>query len=253
MALLSKSASSAWRVILAEFMLPTHLKACVNCLHTLMADDFVTQNGDGRVGREGYVASAFAILTNALKVRLGDAPDCEILTGDGKVLAYEISEAMEPGRARTREYADNKARLAAGGSRVERAEFISVEAACSSLREIAEKKVAKATKPGSAYQKTWGLLIYFNPGFVGDANESADSARLKVEARMADDVEIAKSYFSEVWVLWHERLYLLWKDGLRSSQILGPLVDENDDYAPEDDDLSDEDRELRERLFGPGD
>lgn len=77
----------------------------------------------------------------------------------------------------------------------------------SQLRETVHKKCLKGYPPTAA------LLVYLNIDEWGIAQK-------KTEAAMHDATNEAREKFTQVWVFWKERFYLLWDDALKSDVIL---------------------------------
>lgn len=179
-----------------------------------MGDEFIT-GPQSTWARESHLGARFAKAVRASSVWLQDRPDLVVVGADGLLRQYELTEALEPGRRRNQEYREDRANLWAGASATRSYEPDNVGSTREALQRAATSKAAKAVGYGEG---PVGLVIYLNT----DLHPFPDCISL-LEADLHSDTNAAALTFSEVWVLWAGRLYLVWRDG--EAVTLDPVVD----------------------------
>ena len=175
------------------------LHNCEELMDCMGSADLFTHPGVDFIP-EGWAAAKFAQRRSADNVRLipqrDQWPDFELLFG-GQKESWEFTEADIPDRRRGDEY--QAGRSLATQDPVE--DWIKrAEQAPEAIRQRCTNKVAKH------YSGRAGLLVYLNIGEFG-------ISQAEIEASFKDATRSAKDAFSEVWVLWKERAYPIWKDG----------------------------------------
>lgn len=170
------------------------------------SEDFFNQPGVSFI-REAWAAAKFALDRNAEAVRLVPEnqqwPDFEMKM-NSKVDAWEITEADDPERRRGDEYREAAKRLAIDGSN------ISEDPVEDWIKRADKVPAAIRARCESKAKKHYGgrasLLVYLNLSEYG--------IRLRqIEACFADATSPAKDSFDQIWVLWKDHAYLVWKDG----------------------------------------
>jgi hypothetical protein len=152
---------------------------------------------EGRFVREAYIASYMCKMKHAERVKLSavDPPDF-VLKINGREAGFESTEVMDPSRRRHDEYKSPE-RLT--DFPVEKW----IEGANKSglwIGDVVQKKLAKN------YPADLSLVVYLNFGEFGIRHAQVINS-------FADATKIAAEKFNEVWVLWKEKGYLVWKDG----------------------------------------
>jgi hypothetical protein len=148
--------------------------------------------------REAWVGLRLARALNALAMRLdgGDWPDVWIRVQDTE-RGFEVVEVMEEGRKRGDEAWDGTVKHCSDEYLSKRAEQIP-----SQLRKVVHKKCMKG------YPATAALLVYLNDWY-------------ETEASLHEATGEARHKFTQVWILWQDRCYLVWDAGVRSTTVLG--------------------------------
>jgi hypothetical protein len=159
-------------------------------------------------GRDAWVATRLATVSNADAVRLGPDrwPDYEEQKGS-IIHQYEITEADLEGRRRGDEYKAEADKEPAWEFDPIEKQIARAEQAAPALRRAAE---AKATK---GYPLAARLVIYLNITEHGIRHK-------EIEAALAEATAPANKAFAKVWVLWKSHLYLLWDHGQREFLIV---------------------------------
>lgn len=153
---------------------------------------------------EAWTACQFINLIPCEAVRLfdGNWPDFQSRKA-GIIQGYEIAEVLEPGRKRGDENWNHESSVP---DPVEdwykRAALIP-----SALRDVVAKKVAKRYSPNEA-----ALLLYLNIHEWGILQK-------EIETDFHAATQLAKNTFTDIWVLWKEQLYHLWRDGEKSTKV----------------------------------
>jgi len=178
--------------------------------------------------RDAWTASRFAKARAADAVRLwpGDRPDCE-LTFQNRRELFEIVEADQPGRKRSAEYRDLIRRREQGEREEAELDEGWQSRAAMAPEMLRRAATSKATK---GYDPDVGLIIHLNLmeyGFKGR----------EIEAAMQACTAPAKDAFREVWVLWQQITYPLWRHGEPLPPDRFPKRDDEDDYSISDADL----------------
>jgi antitoxin StbD len=151
----------------------------------------------GRFVREAYVAFYICKAKNADRVRLSavNRPDF-LLEINGHEVSFESTEVLDPSRKRHSEYKSTN-----GLPRASVKKWIEDANNSSSwIAEAVEKKCAKN------YPSNISLVVYLNFSEFGIRHA-------QVVSGFAAATEAAANKFEEVWVLWNEKGYLVWKDG----------------------------------------
>ncbi|MFO1126339.1 MAG: hypothetical protein U1E25_14415 [Methylocystis sp.] len=179
------------------------MKAEVDQLRRQMGgEDFFNQAGLD-FARDAWGAAKFGCGRSASLVRLhgGERPDFEIQFVDGKIEAFEFTEAQVRGRRRGTEYentAPSTEEWPVEKWPTKDQIFEIVRDAASLKREKARKLAAR----GTPYQQGVGLFIYLNIFDFWNEDEQKNIVYL-----MGDAVRPAKDEFCSVWVSWHGALY----------------------------------------------
>ena len=156
---------------------------------------------------EAWAAATFAGYRQADAVRLvkeaAGWPDFEMRMGDDRQ-AWEFTEALEIGRRRGDEFAENAAAIERGEAPVEDDPFEDWIARADQVPAILETAVRK--KVGKRYGGGARLLIYLNIQEFG-ARQS------EIEASFRESTAGGKGAFPEIWILWKARAYRVWVGG----------------------------------------
>ena len=199
--------------MLAERMPTGHLLACVDCLADLMGDQLVTDN-TATWAREGRVAARFASAVGAEFVWMQDRPDLGLEMPDASHRYYEITEVLEPNRRRNDEYKEDRLLSQSGENSVRTIQPDSAATSRVALRDGSNKKAEKAATYGDG---DVGLVVYLNTDLM-----AFDDCIAELEAGLHDDTAAAGCSFRDVWVLWSDRLYLVWENG--QAVTLSPML-----------------------------
>ena len=190
---------------LSEWRRPARMSAYVDeVINALGSADLFTQGGLEFV-RDAWNAAKFARGRQAEKVRLvaDKWPDFEIAI-DGVTERFEAIEADLPNRRRGDEYREAAANAARGESLVRddpvedwiaRAELVPTV-----LADACRRKLSKN------YSGWVGLVIYLNIGEYGIRQK-------EIQAVFPTATREAGQSFASVWVLWKDRVYLVWEKG----------------------------------------
>jgi hypothetical protein len=182
---------SVWR---APGEMAERIESLMDCLGTA---DLFNQPGLEWV-RDAWGAAKFGVLRNASSVRLVTEawPDFEVRV-DGRVQAFEFTEADLEGRRRGAEYRDASEGVEDDPFEewIERAKQIPAR-----LRDAAGRKAAKR------YPASASLLIYLNINEYG-------IRQAEIEACFVPSTDRARDAFKSVWILWKQRVYEVWRDG----------------------------------------
>jgi hypothetical protein len=154
-------------------------------------DDVAYFSNTAKDARERWVFERWCSLTgrNAACAIKGERPDFT-LNGEG----IEVTEVMEPGRRRHREYKDSLRELVANPQSIPIHDSLGLETILHfSQQWILDRIIAKANHYG-APARDWSLVIYANYSFVDRTNWSAVRASLisgprvfnRIEALLAD-------------------------------------------------------------------
>jgi hypothetical protein len=200
---LSVSSRNDWKARFAQPQSPASLKALVGELNDLVGDQFVTDN-TMTWAREAHVSGRFASSIGASSAWIDDRPDLGVGMPDGTKAFYEITEVIEPGRRRNDEYREDRARQEVGESAVRYFQPDNVSSTRSALKLAAEKKGQKVQTYGSSC----GLVLYLNTDLM-----VFDDVAAELEESLHADTSAAGNVFSDVWVLWSDRLYHVWSGG----------------------------------------
>lgn len=170
------------------------------------SEDLFRQSGVGFI-TEAWAAAKFAALRRAAHVRLIPQRDCwpdfELRAGN-QVEQWEFTEADEPDRRRGDEYRTHSQRRAVGGPTVEndpvedwiaRAERVPT-ALCVAVRRKLQRR----------YSDSASLLIYLNIDEYGIRQN-------EIEASFQNATAKGKDAFTEIWILWKDRAYQVWRHG----------------------------------------
>jgi hypothetical protein len=143
--------------------------------------------------REGWVIYGFAKAVEATEVCLGRDkwPDAMVRRGE-VVSQFEITEAMKLERKRGDE---DWSAPSLWRDRVDGKDDV-----ISAIKFAAQKKAKRG------YPRTAGLIIY--------ANVDPRSGRAEVKSLLHDATLESRDLFTEVWVLWGYRFYLVWRSGV---------------------------------------
>jgi len=155
---------------------------------------------------EAWGGAKFGELRNAEHVRLvlDDQPDFLLRFDSCIEEKWEFTEADVHGRRRGDEYRDMAEDIA---NRREAVADDPVENWVQRADQVPDVLRDRATnKAKKAYPKETHLLIYLNVNEFGIRHK-------EIEEGMADATEPASGAFEEVWILWKEQAYRLWKDG----------------------------------------
>lgn len=160
--------------------------------------DFVVTERWLQFWREGWVGLKLALEKSATEIRIcaDNRPDFELRL-EGCISKYEVSECFTKGRRRTDEYREDRRKIALGEGAVRHIageDWLDWKKARSNLLELAEKK---ASKP---YSSDTGLVIYLN-------DSDFDSDKENIERSFVSATAGAAEKFSEVWILWSDKLY----------------------------------------------
>jgi hypothetical protein len=147
--------------------------------------------------REACVGVRLARALNASKIRVSDRPDVWIRV-EGCERGFEVVELIEDGRTRGDEAWDEDTMEHSSEASASRGP----EQILTQLREVVRKKCRKRYSPSTA------LLVYLNDDWF------------ETDEGLHDATSEARDKFIQVWVLWDNRCYLLWDDGVRSTQVL---------------------------------
>lgn len=200
---LTKAERESWRIRLEQEMSPDEMIRSVDELKDIVWAYMHVQAGLAFV-RDAWTAGRFAQARAADAVRLwpGDRPDCELML-QGRRELFEIVEADQPGRQRSAEYRDLIRRRELG----ER-EQVEIDEDWQSRAAMAPEMLRRAAiaKAAKGYDLDNGLIIHLN------LMEHGFKAR-EVEAAMQPCTAAAKDAFREVWVLWQNAAYPLWRNG----------------------------------------
>ena len=211
---LSAAEVAAWRHLLAQPMPPRRLAEYAKCLGRVLGEAFITGPGS-TWARESHLGARFANAISAQLVCLQERPDLILVRADGVRQAYELTEALEPNRRRNQEYREDRAKLSAGESAARLYVPDNIDSTKAALRNAAASKAKKAADYGI---EPTGLVIYLNTDL-----HSFSECVSALEASLHEETSSAAQKFSEIWVLWSGRLYLVWRSG--KPEALVPLVD----------------------------
>lgn len=209
--MLARGELESYKATLSEWRSPEEFIRIVDDLMGKVGGlQFFTDTRIG-FGRDAWVAAKLSSAFHPEAVRLGPDrwPDCETCTR-GHVEQYEITEADVPGRKRGDEY-----KTAAGRSPdAPKLESDPVENWVVRADQVpAALEVAAELKAKKGYPKSARLVIYLNIGEYGIRQK-------EIEAAMAASTASAKDAFSQVWVLWKRRMYLVWNDAERTALVV---------------------------------
>lgn len=204
---------------LCRWQSPLEFRAEIQALNNRVpSSQFFRQTGF-QFAREATNAADFAGALNCDQVHLVEQaerwPDFEIRAG-GVIKKYEVVLAMECGRNWSAENWDSPESVPVSEWRK------AAENAPIALRKAVAKKVGKNYTPNRS-----GLVIYLNLSTFG-------LGETEIVADFHNATAPAKDKFTEVWVLWGARHYLLWQDGKQSSLVVQAHLeaDEPDELTP---------------------
>ncbi len=174
---------------------PDHMLRYVDELTDAIGSvDFFTQAGLAFL-REAWAAAKFSVACNATAVRLilDEWPDFEIEVNNS-VEVFELTEADLPERKRGEEYRSaSDAGFPVEDDPVEewaeRANLVP-QAITAAVLKKARKK----------YSKKVNLLIYLNISEYGIRQS-------EIEFSFGSSIASADEYFTDIWVLWKDRVY----------------------------------------------
>jgi hypothetical protein len=204
---LTRAERKRWEERFARWHTPAEMKSAVDELHSRVNSDVLFNQAGLNFAFEAWIAAKFATARGVAAVRLiaDQWPDIEIRNAAGNVERFEAVEADVPGRERGKEYKETAEKRKRGESTWRHApedmqdRSALVELA---LRAAAKKKVQKR------YGGRCSLIIMLNFGAeYGDGAEA-------IGAILHSATEAASS-FEEVWLLWRQDAYLLWRNGER--------------------------------------
>jgi hypothetical protein len=180
---------------LSEWHTPAEMAQCVDSLmDRLGSADLFNQPGLEWL-RDAWGAATFGALRNASSARLVREPwpDFEVRV-DGRVEAFEFTEADLEGRRRGAEYRDAGEGVEDDPLEewIERANQVPAR-----LKDAAERKAAKR------YPVSASLLIYLNINEYG-------IRQAEIEACFGPTTDCARDAFKSVWILWKQRAYEVW-------------------------------------------
>jgi hypothetical protein len=169
-------------------------------------------------GRDAWVAAKLASTFGPDSVRLGPDrwPDCEMRI-EGDVRQFEMTEADIPDRRRGDEYKAAAANPLDGPKLDPVEDWIARAEQAPNALQFAAKEKARKGYPASAR-----LVIYLNISEYGLMQK-------EIEAAMASSTAPAKDAFCQVWVLWKNRLYLIWENAQQNTLVM--LVAEGDGFS----------------------
>lgn len=184
------------------------LEYCDRLMDHMESADLFTQGGAHFI-LEGWAAAKFALVRGAQEVRLVSEreswPDFQLRL-NSEVGDWELTEADQPGRRRGDEYREADQRVRAGGSRTRQDRVENwVQRAEQAPGAIRERCIAKAAKN---YAGSASLLVYLILSEYGIRQK-------EVEESLPEATAPAKDAFTEVWVLWKDRAYAIWRNGSR--------------------------------------
>lgn len=212
---LSRAQLEYYRNQLSNWQAPQDFICVADELRAKLGDvQFHTDPVASNLGRNAWVATRLACVSLADAVRLGrdQWPDYEARIGQ-TIQQYEITEADMPGRRRGDEYKSLAARSAEGP--ILKPDPVENWIARAEQAPIALRLAAKA-KAKKGYPRSARLVIYLNIG-------EYDIRHNEIEAAMPDSTVSAREAFSQVWVLWKQRLYLVWSHGVQERLVV-PVV-----------------------------
>ena len=181
---------------LAEWQTPAAMHDLVDATMDGLGSENLFNQGGLAFLRDAWTTAGFGKMRKAEKVRLvaGNWPDFELEIG-GQVEAFEAVEADKPGRQRGLEY-----RKGIGEVEDDSVEDWIAEAEQAPVwLEAASQK--KADKKYGARAK---LLIYLNLNEWGIRHSEVVSC-------FPHATRAVKGLFEEVWVLWKDRAYRVWR------------------------------------------
>jgi len=205
MSRLTKEQIRQYRMTFEQWQSPRELLSrCEDLMSRMSGETLFSQSGLGFI-REGWAAATFGALRSAKTVRTVPEreswPDFEMCL-QAKVEQWELTEADVPGRRRGDEYRNDP--LVPGdralGLDWPENYIARIDSAPSALRSSCEAKAAKN------YSSRAALLIYLNISDFGARHE--ETIKIFPDATLS-----AKDSFSEVWVLWKNQCYPIWKNG----------------------------------------
>jgi len=195
MARLTKQQIGLHKEWLSNWRSPDHMLEYVDeVTNSVGSADFFTQPGLAFL-RDAWAAAKLGLARKAIAVRLvvDEWPDFEIEI-DKLVEQFEYTEADIPGRKRGDEYRS----ASDAGFPVEYDPVEDWEERARLIPQAIKNAVSK--KIQKQYSKKVNLLIYLNIDEWGIRQR-------EIEACFDITVGIAKDSFTNVWVLWKDRLY----------------------------------------------
>lgn len=204
---LTKQEKRQHRSYLEQWRTPDEVFDHYDKLVAYMGDADLFSQGGVDFLMEAWGAAKFVSLQGGEMCRLIPAqerwPDFQTRI-DGRVEKWEFTEVDVPDRRRGDEYRERRKNQAAGQLVVwddpVEAWIARAEKAPAAIRQRCEAKAAKL------YSGQAGLLIYLNIGEFGIRQH-------EIEVSFKDSTAVVKDVFSEIWILWKERLYCVWRGG----------------------------------------
>jgi hypothetical protein len=206
---LTSAEARAYEARLKEAQTPSEVKSLWHEVAATTDAFMIVQPEISSFMRDAFVAYTFAELVGAEKVWLAaDPPDFGVRFSGGRENFYEVTCSDLPGRKMSDVYKKTVLPERIAGTEEIKSDpdftalcfSMTAEIASETLSASAAKKVRKD------YDPSWGLVVLLNPS-------CAQSEISKIEAILSTATECAKDTFSEVWVLWKNRLYQTWQNG----------------------------------------
>jgi hypothetical protein len=205
---LTRAERKRWEERFARWHTPAEMKSAVDELHSRVNSDVLFNQAGLNFAFEAWIAAKFATARGVAAVRLiaDQWPDIEVRDDAGRVERFEVVEADLPGRKRGDEYKEAAEQWRKGESTAKLAPELWADRSAlvaQALRDRTSEKV------GKQYSDRSGLLIMLN--FGAEFGQALDS----IAAILHSSTATAKDAFEEVWLLWRDDAYLLWRRGER--------------------------------------